>query len=546
MNITESLKGLLPIPSRTPLDLAEGEFSPGMVTIPKLEYIQLRHDVGTWKSRHCLAVEREEVLKADIAGLRAQIIDLKQRLFGRKTEKHNRGNESGEKDKTGRKRGQQKGNDGHGRTLPDLPVEDEYVDLPEDRKVCQVCGQAHKEFPLTLDSGVVEIEVRGYIRRYRRRQYVPGCQCEGLAGLVAAPAPNRLIDRGKHGISLWVEILLNKYLYGNPTNRLLQSLKDRGIPLSQGAVTGGLEKLVPLFEPFLDAVSDKVLSENYWNVDETYYKVFAQIEGKAGHDWLLWIFRSRSAVIYILDPSRSSEVPQAFFGDTAEGTVICDRHSAYKKLEKDLIKIILAFCWAHVRRDFLDLGRSLPELASWCDGWVERIGVLYHLNRLRLEGAEDEDLYKIRNRELCISLSEMKKVRDKELKDGSLHEKSRKVLKSLKNHWKGLTRFVGNPEIPMDNNRAENAGRGPKVGAKGYYGAGEVWSGRFAAMMFSILMTVKYAGLNPRLWLNAYLEACAKNGNRAPEELKSFLPWSMNEQRSEELKKSGLRPPLPT
>jgi hypothetical protein len=38
-----------------------------------------------------------------------------------------------------------------------------------------------------------------------------------------------------------------------------------------------------------------------------------------------------------------------------------------------------------VRRDFLDAGRSFSELEAWALQWKERIGMLYHLNGLRLE-----------------------------------------------------------------------------------------------------------------------------------------------------------------
>jgi transposase len=523
------------------------DFSSVFVTIPKIQYIQLQWESKYWKSQHGRALERENALKIENENLNAQIRDLKQRLYGRKTEKGGRKDKGQKEDPKPKKpRGQQEGGKSSGRKLlAGLPLEEEFVDIPDDRKVCRICGLEHKEFPKTEDSDVVEVEVRGYIRRICRKQYTPGCQCEELPGLITAPPPSRLINKGKFGISIWLEILLNKFLYLNPTNRLLQSWADSNIVLAQGTLTGGLQKLKPLFTPLLGTFSEKVLSEDIWNVDETNYKVFVKIEGKAGHGWYLWIFRSKSGVIYILDPSRSSEVPKNFFGADAEGIVVCDRYSAYKKLIKTCVMLQLAFCWAHVRRDFLELGRSCPELDLWCQAWVERIGTLYHLNKLRLEVIEHEDSFKERNQELCAHLSEMKKIRDKELKDESLHEKAGKVLGSLKNHWKGLTRFVGNPGVPMDNNRAENAARGPKVGAKGYYGAGSEWSGEFAAMMFSILMTIKYLGLNPRLWLSVYLDACAKNGNQAPDDLKNFLPWSMDKKRLEELKKSGVNPPLP-
>ena len=75
--------------------------------------------------------------------------------------------------------------------------------------------------------------------------------------------------------------------------------------------------------------------------------------------------------------------------------------------------------------------------------------------------------------------------------------------------------FVEHPEVPMDNNTAERAQRGPVVGRKNYYGSGSVWSGRLAAMTFSLFQTLCLWRLNPRLWLTAYLEACAKAGGRA-------------------------------
>ncbi len=37
-------------------------------------------------------------------------------------------------------------------------------------------------------------------------------------------------------------------------------------------------------------------------------------------------------------------------------------------------------------------------------------------------------------------------------------------------HWKGLTLFLKDPRIPLDNNAAERILRGPVVGRKNFYG----------------------------------------------------------------------------
>jgi len=45
----------------------------------------------------------------------------------------------------------------------------------------------------------------------------------------------------------------------------------------------------------------------------------------------------------------------------------------------------LAFCWAHVRRDFVGVGKGWPELTPWALCWLRRIHDLYQVNRERLQ-----------------------------------------------------------------------------------------------------------------------------------------------------------------
>jgi hypothetical protein len=95
-------------------------------------------------------------------------------------------------------------------------------------------------------------------------------------------------------------------------------------------------------------------------------------------------------------------------------------------------------------------------------------------------------------------------------------------------HWNGLTVFVSSPWVPMDNNSAERDIRGPVVGRKNFYGSGSQDSAKLAAMMYSVLATMKLWGINARTWLGAYLQACADNGNQPPTDLNAFLPWTMD------------------
>ena len=221
-----------------------------------------------------------------------------------------------------------------------------------------------------------------------------------------------------------------------------------------------------------------------------------------------------------------------------------DRYAAYKAME--LVKdgaLLLAFCWAHVRRDSLRVGKNWPQLADWTLGWLLEIRALYHLNRQRLLCRQDPVAFAAHDQKLQAAIEAMAAQRDGQLQDPHLHPACRKTLESLSQHWQGLTPFVEHPHVPMDNNHTERTQRGPVVGRKNYYGSGALWSGKLAAMLFSLLATLKLHGLNPRQWLTAYLEACAAAGGKAPENVADFLPRNMPEQIQARMRTPFASPP---
>jgi transposase len=528
-------------------------FASQYVTLTRQEHIRLVSEANSWKSLHGRAVERakwresryqrvlrqlkveaaqrEAGLRAELEQANAKVRNLQQRLFGRKSERRHGGSEQQAQGAIARApRGHRRGAPGHGRTtLPHLPQRVEVVGLDEPE--CPQCGAPLEDFPGTEDCEVLEVEVQAYRRVIRRRRYRPVCGCGCVPGIVTAPPPNRLIERGKFGVSVWVSVLLDKYLYGRPSHRLLLDLADHGLDMSPGTLAGGLQAIAPLFEPLEQAFVAKLRSEPHWHADETRWAVFVIIEGKAGHRWYLWVFHSRSVIHYVLDESRSAEVVEGELAGVVRGIISCDRYSAYKKFARLNPGVLLAFCWAHQRRDFLELANAYPDLSRWAMGWVDIIGALYHLNALRLQAAEGSAERAVHQVALRQAVQAMADERDAQLAKPELAVPAVKVLQSMKNHWSGLTVFVEHAWVPMDNSAAERAMRTPAVCRKNYYGSGCLWSGQLAAMMYSLLMTARLWKLNARTWLSAYLQACADNGNRAPPDIEAFLPWTMDEAR---------------
>ena len=64
--------------------------------------------------------------------------------------------------------------------------------------------------------------------------------------------------------------------------------------------------------------------------------------------------------------------------------------------------------------------------------------------------------------------------------------------------WAGLTRFVEDPRIPLDNNAAERALRGPVVGRKNHYGSRSLRGTEVAAVCYTLCETARLVGVDPR------------------------------------------------
>jgi len=516
------------------------------VCITRREYIELRCRANSYKSMHaraCVRIKaliayqreldvqrkaREAELLAELQATKAELRGLRQRHFGTKSEraqtrKSNRN--ANARKPSARPRGQQPGAPGHGRTpLNELP---KRVEILGGEYSCPNCGKPMVAIAGTKDTEVLEIEVAAHRRVIKRRRYRAGCTCDSLPTVTAAAPPAQLIPRGKLSISVWVEVLLSKYRYAQPTHRFCQDWRDRGVHLAQGTITDGLHRLQPLFVPLLDALLEHLRSANHWHADETLWQVFEKIEAKVGYRWYLWMFRSDDAVYFSVDPSRSAAVPKAILTPHASGVLSVDRAGAYQKYVRETAQIVRALCWAHQRRDFIALAIKEPELWGWANCWLNRIARLYYRHAARRKARRRSRRYQRCDATLRRRVDRMHKQATRERDDPAQHPAVRQLLRLMLKTWPELTVFLAYPDMSLDNNTAERALRPAVVGRKNYYGSGSCWSGELAAGMMSLFATLDLWGINPHTWLTEYLQACARAGGKVPDHYLRFLPWLM-------------------
>ena len=482
---------------------------------------------------------RIEVLEAETAKLRSTGSALSRRLYGRKTEQQ-------KKPGTGRKRGQQRGAPGHGRTpRPGLEERTELLAPPPDACVCARCGQPYAPNGVE-ESTLVEIEVKAHKRVIQRQRCRRACECASSPMEVSAPPVARLFRGTPYGITFWARFLFELCVCLRPLGRIAAWMTAHGLTVSPGTLADSLKRFVPLFLPLFEAILAHQNKAAVRHADETSWRVQEHRgEERSNRAWL-WTSVSADAVCFHIDASRSAEAAEKLFAGIAPyAVIVCDRYSAYKKLARMLGGlVILAFCWAHVRRDFIDCAAGRPRLEQWCQRWIGRIAEIYRLNDERLKHYDpglkrQAPAFRKATRKLKKALDILFAQAEREL--AALPDKAReaKVLRSLLNHREGLCVFVDRPLVPLDNNTAERILRDPVIGRLLSHGSDSVKGAEFTATLYSVVGTLSMNGIDALRWLEAWLTACAENGRQPPDDLEPWLPWTMSEERRREFTAPG-------
>ena len=441
-----------------------------------------------------------------------------------------------------------------------LPVEREIAQPKEEDCAWPQCGKPCKPHGAET-SRVIELRTEAFLREIRRLRFRPACQCEQASEAVAPPVP-RLLPNSPFGVTVRAWFLVQVFAHFRPRAAAVRDLAALGLRVPAGTLSRGLGGLGKLFEPLVAAIRARQEGAAVAHADETSWSV-QMLDSKGGRarHWL-WVCLAAGTVRMRILPTRgtlSAKELLGAFGRDGPAVVACDRWSACKALAKQVEgEIRLAFCRARQRRDFRRVGTAFADLEGWSDGWLERVGRLFHLARLRREAwqpalplerqpAEFQSLQRQLQGELAELFRQAREeglqaVRDwkpaEALQDGPARERADakgRALRSLLQHRAGLSLFASDPRVPMDSNAAERALRGPVIGRLTSLGSGSPQGAELTARLHSVFGTLRVAGLNPCSWMEAYLEACARNGGRAPEQLDRWLPRAMDEERRQAL-----------
>ena len=458
--------------------------------------------------RRVLALEGKspEELQTRLAALEEQLAAMRDRMFGSSSEKRS-------SPATPQERAPQTG---HGpREQPQLRIADVIHVLDEADLACPKCGKPLDEWVGQHEESeeIDVIERQFVVRKHHRQKY--RCSCNGC--VETAPGPMKLFRGSRYSIDFAIEVATAKYLDHAPLERQVRTMAREGLVVDSQTLWDVINALAKIVEDVPEAIIAHVLASGVIGVDETRWRMLDGRGRDAGEatNWQAWAVSCPTGIGYRIQDSRSTEAARALIGDFA-GIAMADGYGAYQALRKQGGKFRLAHCWAHVRRKFDEIEAFFP---AQCRQILDLIGELYAVEKLCPTGPPGDELRRTlrndRSREILARIHRWA-LETRALPESGLG----KGIAYMTGLWAGLTVFVEDPHVPLDNNATERGIRGLVVGRKNHYGSKSRRGTEVAALYYTIFETAKLAGIDPKAYLRRTVHAI-KRGEpaRLPHEI---------------------------
>lgn len=397
---------------------------------------------------------------------------------------------------------------------------EQIVDIPD--QACSCCGGALHVIGEDIAERLDVVPTTFRVLVTRRPRY--GCRaCE--SAVVQAPAPPRIVEGGLPTEALIAHVLVAKYADHLPLYRQAQIYARQGIQLDRSTLADWVGRAAWWLRPLRDHILAELRRSHRLFADETTAPVLDPGRGrtKTGQLWAYarddrpWGGRDPPLVAYVYAADRKAERPEVHLGEFA-GILQVDGYGGYAALAKRRQQLVLAFCWAHVRRKFFELAATSPVATEV----LRRITKLY-LVEDDVRGLTPEQRRAARTERSRVIIDDLRVYLDARLRQVSSKSKLAEAIRYALTRWDGLTRFLDDGRSEMDSNMVERSIRPLALNRKNALFAGSDEGGDNWAVIATLIEVCKLNGVNPHPWLTATLSKL--DAGHPATQLAELMPW---------------------
>ncbi|MCC3350782.1 IS66 family transposase [Ruminococcus albus] len=409
----------------------------------------------------------------------------------------------------------------HDDWMSSLKIKEEHHEI--EAPVCEICGAEMKDIGTEKAyDELVYTPAKFHIRRHIVHKYkCPECgekpeERDENCHIVRATYPHAMILGSYCSPELLAHIIYEKYAKSVPLHRQEKDFNSKKIPLLKATMSNWVGHAAEKWcLPIVEKMHKMLIAGNIIHADETTVQVLHEEGRKPTTTSRMWVYcngkmNDRSIIIFDYRPTRKGEHAKNFLAGFT-GYLICDGYDAYNAVEGAK----RCGCWTHNRRHFVeclpkDKSAYSTSVAAKAVAFCNRI---YHEESLLADSSAE---YRYEQR-----LAKVKPLLDEffawlETVQVSGKGKLTDAVRYALNERKYLYTFLENGDIPIDNNRAENAIRPFAVGRKNWLFSNTANGAKASAALYSIISTAQANGLDAEKYLTELFSQTAGT---------ILLPW---------------------
>jgi len=417
-----------------------------------------------------------------------------------------------------------------------LPVKEIIHELPENERICLICGKPLRECGREVTRSELE-HIPASVSKIEHVQVIYDCcDCNNDTNIekriikkAEVPAPV-IPNSGIASPSLVAYIVSNKYVLALPLNRQAEEFSRLGIKIPKQNLANWVLFVTKTWLAFIwSLLRIELLANEVIHADESTHIVVNEKGRTASQKSYMWAYFTgrdspRQVVIFEYQETRKKEHPMKFL-EGFVGKLHVDAYAGYLGLEAQ--GIILSYCWSHVRRKFVDAQKILSE--NYRKKFPAGVGVRFCDHLFFLENYYDEENFSIEQRERWRRLLSMPIAEEffswatfifTKINRDSLLGKAVSYALNCKDR---LMNAFYDGRLEISNNRAERGLRAYSVGRNNWKFSYSPEGAKASAVAYSIVETALANGLVPYKYLEYLFN---KLPNIPKERYHECLPWN--------------------
>jgi transposase len=350
--------------------------------------------------------------------------------------------------------------------------------------------------------------VPSYVRcRVVEREIVVCAACNGRTTAEMPPMP---CDRSLGTCRFLAWLVVMKFVLLVPLDRIRRLLLTQGVDIAEGTLVHLIAQAASLSEAVDGEHWKQLLAGSYLCFDGTGLKALVLGQDHAWHGYLE-VFTRDEISVFQFDLTKHADRLEKRLA-RFKGNLLCDAESRnFAGIDDD---DRVANCNAHPRRKFRDAEGAQPRLAVQGGRFIQAIYALEA--EAQAASLAGEDLVAFRRRRIGRVFRRFRTWLEGVIARGlPPSDPVRKASQYYLNHFDGLTRFVSDAGLPLDNNASEREFQHhAKLRLQSLF-AGSPEGGHRWATLLGVVRTAQKCGVDVLAYLTGCSCASARTGARS-------------------------------